>query len=338
MVAWAHGTSATFTPCGPSNYRSLQYHFMVPYALALQGIAVVAPDYAGLGIDLKPISPIGAPLRHQWASKANANDMAYAVTAARSAFPDMLTASGPFVAMGHSQGGRAAWRFAEEQLTYQLPGYAGTVAIAPPTTILPDFAAQLAADNSPGTSTDLLAIQPLIIDSVTALYPSYDWAGFTATARDRWHNVLRAVGGCLPTMTLALGSGSSGAGVGGSDGRWPQGVCGPLLVVNGEADATVLVNTTAKIVDDTCGMMSATGSAGSLHFTRYGGVQHFPAIQAPQGKWIQWVKDRLAGLPVDGGCTRERISGLWTDDSVQSPLPNFLLSWNTRENIWMNAL
>ncbi|KAL9568585.1 hypothetical protein ACKAV7_007387 [Fusarium commune] len=54
MVAWAHGTTGTFKPCAPSSYRSLQYHFQVPFALALQGIAVVAPDYSGLGVSELP--------------------------------------------------------------------------------------------------------------------------------------------------------------------------------------------------------------------------------------------------------------------------------------------
>jgi hypothetical protein len=44
VALWAHGTSGLFEPCAPSNYRSLQYHFMVPYLLANQGMAVVAPE------------------------------------------------------------------------------------------------------------------------------------------------------------------------------------------------------------------------------------------------------------------------------------------------------
>ena len=106
MVAWAHGTTGVFQPCAPSSYRNLQYHFQVPFALALQGIAVVAADYAGLGVGK---TQDGTTIPHPWiASPAQANDVAYAVTAARSAFPDRLAKDGRFVTMGHSQGGGAA--------------------------------------------------------------------------------------------------------------------------------------------------------------------------------------------------------------------------------------
>ncbi len=43
MVAWAHGTSGALKACAPSNYRNLQYHFMAPFALALQGIGGSGP-------------------------------------------------------------------------------------------------------------------------------------------------------------------------------------------------------------------------------------------------------------------------------------------------------
>lgn len=105
VTLWAHGTSGLFGPCAPSNYRSLQYHFMVPYLLSNQGMAVVAPDYAGLGVSS---FANGTKIHHPWAtSPAQANDMAYALSAARAAFPRYLTPEGSFVAMGHSQGGRA---------------------------------------------------------------------------------------------------------------------------------------------------------------------------------------------------------------------------------------
>ena len=131
MVAWVHGTSGLLKGCDPSNYRSLQYHFMVPYLLALQGIAVVAPDHAGLGFDNLPL---GEHIGHPWAlCPAQAGDLAHAISAARSAFPRQLPRNGSFVAMGRSQGGGAAWAFAERMATSPLDGYRGTFAIAPTT-------------------------------------------------------------------------------------------------------------------------------------------------------------------------------------------------------------
>jgi hypothetical protein len=120
VALWAHGTSGIFGPCAPSNYRSLQYHFMVPYLLSNQGIAVVAPDYAGLGVSS---FTNGTKIYHPWAtSPAQANDMAYALAAARAAFPQYLKPDGPFVAMGHSQGGRVTWGFAERQVVNPVAG------------------------------------------------------------------------------------------------------------------------------------------------------------------------------------------------------------------------
>ena len=129
MVAWAHGTSGTFRTCAPSNYRSLQYHFMVPWTIALQGMVVVAPDYAGLGID--QLSS-GQKFRHPWTTPpAQANDLGNAIIAARSAFPEYLKTDGPFVAMGHSQGGGTAWGYAVRQAEKPIAGYQGTVVFDP---------------------------------------------------------------------------------------------------------------------------------------------------------------------------------------------------------------
>ncbi|ETI26089.1 hypothetical protein G647_02866 [Cladophialophora carrionii CBS 160.54] len=78
MVVWAHGSSGFFGA----------------------GIAVVAPDYAGLGVDRLPN---GQTIAHNWLhGPSQATDLANAVIAARKAFPRNLPADGPFVAVGHS--------------------------------------------------------------------------------------------------------------------------------------------------------------------------------------------------------------------------------------------
>lgn len=125
VTLWAHGTFRLFGPCAPSNYRSLQYHFMVPYLLSNQGMAVVAPDYAGLGVSSFANS---TKIYHPCAtSPAQANDMAYALIAARAPFPQYLKPAGSFIAMNHSQGGRVKWGFAERQVVDPVTGYRGTV-------------------------------------------------------------------------------------------------------------------------------------------------------------------------------------------------------------------
>ena len=92
MVGWTHGTSGFFKNCAPSNYRNLQYEFMAPFLVALQGMAVVAPDYAGLGIDRLPN---GQHIGHNWIdAPAQATDLANAIIAARKAFPAQLPPNG----------------------------------------------------------------------------------------------------------------------------------------------------------------------------------------------------------------------------------------------------
>ena len=53
VIGWAHGTSGAFGECAPSHIRNLWYQFTTPFTAALQGYVVVAPDYAGLGVDHK---------------------------------------------------------------------------------------------------------------------------------------------------------------------------------------------------------------------------------------------------------------------------------------------
>ncbi|CAJ0540285.1 Ff.00g074740.m01.CDS01 [Fusarium sp. VM40] len=339
MVAWAHGTTGTFKPCAPSSYRALQYHFQVPFALALQGIAVVAPDYAGLGVSELPN---GDTVPHPWvAAPAHANDLAFAVTAARSVFPGLLSPQGPFVALGHSQGGGAAWAFAERQAKKPLKGYKGTVSIAPVTRILDDFSYW--TENkiaSPG-----LIAQTAVVDSISKLYPNYNYTGLTATGYDRWHNVLAKVEGCFPVLALVT-SGLQVVKQGwykdATAKKWADRVAvgrkafaGPLLVLNGADDHVVRPEGIEQAVKDTCGFAKDS----SLEHVVYSAMDHFSAIQAGQLKWMGWIKDRLSGKVVGKkGCSSEVIQGLRTESTVSSLGPNFFLSFFGPQEGWKYSL
>ncbi|KAM5349831.1 hypothetical protein ACJ41O_006336 [Fusarium nematophilum] len=338
LVAWAHGTTGTFQPCAPSSYRALQYHFQVPFALALQGLAVVAPDYAGLGVSELPS---GETIPHPWlTAPAHANDLAHAVGAARSAFSDLLDAQGPFVAMGHSQGGGAAWAFAERQAKKPLKGYKGTVAIAPVTRILDDLA--YFADKS--IIAPVIFGQAAIIDSVSKIYPEYNYTGLTPTSYDRWHNVLAKVEGCFPLLSLVFSD------VNPSNlaqpkwynepipKKWATRVeagrkafAGPLLVLSGESDHVVRQEGIEAAVKDTCDL---TGKSEGLEHVTYHEMDHFPVIQASQMKWMGWIKERLAGKKVRKGCSSEVTPGLRTEHTPQTSSPNFFLSFFGPEEGW----
>ena len=127
-ILWNHLTAGYYGPAAPSKHRNLWAGDNVPFTLALAGYAVIAPDYAGLGVtqDFN-----GDFLPHQYlAAPAAAADSIFAYHAARAAFSDRLSKS--FVGIGHSQGGETTWGLAE--LLAAEPdladGYLGSVAMA----------------------------------------------------------------------------------------------------------------------------------------------------------------------------------------------------------------
>ncbi len=167
---------------------------MAPFLLALQGMAVVAPDYAGLGISQLPN---GQRISHNWINApAQATDLANAIIAARKAFPLHLPAQGPFVSIGHSQGASAAWAFSERVANKPIAGYKGTVAIAPPSRQF-ELLDQILADPAKAEAPTLVTFQPALIAAVTAAFPSYNFSGMTPLSYDRWMNVLAPLQACL---------------------------------------------------------------------------------------------------------------------------------------------
>ena len=118
VIAWAHGTAGIARCCAPSLRRDLSYGWNGLFLYPLLGYAVVATDYAGLG----------GPGVHQYMwSRAQGNDVAYSVPAARAAVPSL----GPtWVGIGHSQGGYAVLRVPNIDAESARAGYLGSVVIA----------------------------------------------------------------------------------------------------------------------------------------------------------------------------------------------------------------
>ncbi|KAK0283597.1 hypothetical protein LTR35_006056 [Friedmanniomyces endolithicus] len=133
VVALAHGTSGQTQACAPSGLRNLWDYFNEPFPLALQGYAVVTPDYAGLGVP-----DVTSPY---FVFPAQSNDLFHAVAAAQSEWPALL--SREFVVAGQSQGGGVAWAAAQRQYSRPVEGYLGTMAASPFT----DALAAIAADS-----------------------------------------------------------------------------------------------------------------------------------------------------------------------------------------------
>lgn len=360
LVAWAHGTSGNFPTCAPSNYRGLQYNFMVPFALAMQGVAVVAPDYAGLGVGFLPD---GTPIQHEYAAApAQANDLANAVIAARTAFPEDMPAEGPFVAAGHSQGGGVSWAFAQRQAELPVPGYKGAVAFAPFARPIPWFTQALSDLEQNATTSDdaavLLTVQNKVIAGITAVYPAYNYSGLTDASYGLWHGGLASVQGCLPTDSL-LQTSLPLAQL--ARANWTQdptvqefmnrtvvgskNFVGPVLVLGAELDSTVALNLLEAAVDETCQFLADTNATEELEFVTYGQVNHFPLIQASHSFWMGWIKDHLSSTGSDrrqsgSNCKKRVVDGFRMQDSEgqQSITPNWLVTGVPATEAWKYSL
>lgn len=353
IVAWAHGTSGGLSPCAPSNYRNLQYHFQVPFTLALQGYVVVAPDYAGLGVGRLPN---GEEIGHPWAAwPAQANDIANAVKAARNAFPQFLDANGPFIAMGHSQGAAAVWSLTERQVSKPVAGYRGAVALAPPTGVI-EHVRRARSDHDANRThlwtSALLSFQTPLIKGITAAYPSLNLSGMTELGRDRWVNVQEAVQGCLPTKQVA----SIGAPLAElayrnwteyptvlefeertEFGRRP--LRGPLLIMSGDLDAIADIDSLKETITATCEILESGGFQESVQFVECIGMNHFPVIQASQGKWLGWVRERFfSSGSANSGCSTEVVEGFRGKEAINTLFPNFLLETAGAGNNWKYSL
>lgn len=341
MVAWAHGTSGLASLCSPSNYQSLQYNFIVPYPLALAGFAVVAPDYAGLGVSH---FANGTRIPHAWlSSPSQANDLANAVLAARTAFS---TLSRSFVAMGHSQGGAAAYAFAQRQANEPVSGYLGTIAIAPLTSIIAQITAALANPTDP-TLLTTLGFQQKAIAAVTADYPAYNYTGMTELAFERWQIEMQ-YSGCLPTEALLWATATFPVGKPGwvndstvqtwaarvSTGGKP--LKGPLLVIGGEIDDPVPLRFLKSAYNASCQVRE--NKRESLEMAVYDGLNHFPSIDGSQRKWMEWIKARFDGEDVYVRCGMTTVSNPRIAGTKQSILPNWLLQVPGPMDAWETAL
>lgn len=291
VVGLAHGTSGQTVECGPSHYRNLWDEFHEPFTIALSGYAVVAPDYAGLGIP-SVVSPY-------FVLPSQANDLFHAVTAAQDAFSNEL--SKEFVVMGQSQGGGVAWSAAQRQAQRPVPGYLGTVTASPFTNIL-------AAINADAQSEDNARVVGIAqgLDSVLPSFKLSDWITDLGIAR---HTLLQEIGGCGTTASSLFGTDVKTLKDGWnltSSAEWYTNVsdnggkpfAGPMLVIQGDEDGNANVNATAASVQQTCQMYPKN----KLHYIQYSGISHVPVLYSGWHVWQEWIADRFRGVGLPEGC------------------------------------
>lgn len=284
------------------------------------GYAVVAPDYAGLGINA---TANGTSIPHQWtANPAAANDLMYAVTAAQKAWKSRL--SSQFVVFGHSQGGGAAWAAAERQARDPVPGYLGTVA-ASPLRDLSVYAAGPAAITPTalayGAVTAASVFEDFRIDQwvTDEGRPSYD-------AFERLQGC-QNVGSTLFTNpsvsyvqpkwneTYYLGALKNLTAIGGKAFK------GPLLVLQGTKDTFIDTAGVTELVQTTCDKFA---KEDSLRYAKFEGSDHVPTLYASQQYWLQWIEDRFSGKEEKAGCQNEDFKPASPAESYQPAVNSFM--------------
>lgn len=315
VVGWAHGTSGIQRECAPSHIRNLWYQHSGPFTLALNGYAVVAPDYAGLGV---AATAEGTYIPHEYAvHKAGANDVLYAVRAAQSAFPKVL--SKHFVTVGHSQGGGVAWGLAEKK---DVSGHhhLGAVSVSP----LTNMAAQVAANPN---SAALLGYLAQSFESVLSNFSMSDvftprgmqllrLAEELGACNSVAFQVFRNPADWLRADWKAeyLAAFANLTSVGG------HALSVPMLVVQGTADPTVDYGVTAAAVEQTC----AKHSDSQIEFVAVEGATHGTIMYAGQQIWLEWVADRFNGVEIEKGCTKRTVKSVRPVGSYQKELKYYL--------------
>ncbi|MES9538809.1 MULTISPECIES: alpha/beta fold hydrolase [unclassified Actinomadura] len=287
VVLDAHGTSGMARDCAPTLMRDLYHGDQMARFLA-RGYAVVAPDYAGLGTD-------GA---HALGDKtAAANDVVYALRAARAAVPAL---SRGWVLWGHSQGGAAALAVAERQMWRPVGGYRGAV-VTSPAANLSRIAGHAAARPGLGGFIALIAsgasvndpmIQPRRLLTAEALdrleaTRSGCLGVVSAVFRDLTGPELVRPGALTePRFARFLKANSTGT----------RRVAGPVLLLQGRADSVV----PAWMTDDVAAALRHTGSR--VDYRTYPGLEHdtYPGqtVGIDDGAMpdiLTWIAGRFAG-------------------------------------------
>ncbi|KAM6510219.1 hypothetical protein FALCPG4_017845 [Fusarium falciforme] len=321
VVLWAHGTSGFFADAGPSAFRTLQYDDKMPNHLVQAGYAVVAPDYAGLGLEK---SWDGSTIPHQYfAMPAAGQDTLYAMEAALEAFGKRL--SGKFAVAGHSQGGGVAWSAAEllasgkkNAFKHLIKGYVGTISFAPITETLP--------------SPNFASTVGMRVSSIFPDFTLDQWLRPLAIARIKLF--VQIQGGASVFQQLFLTEpGDALAKPGwynssyhaqafekiGNVGKKP--FAGPMLVVQGPEDVFAVEAITNKTVTETCKLYPDN----ALEYMVVDELGHTPIITAARLLWMNWLEERFTGKKVVG-CKRTSVEG-WLGNGKHFTGSNSYSQW-----------
>lgn len=294
VVAWAHGTSGPHDECAPSNIQNLWHHFQAPYQLALLGFAVVATDYAGLGV---AEDASGNFIVHEYLNgRAQGNDVAYSIPAAQEAFPEL---SKRFVVIGSSEGGMAAWGFAEKLVQEPMEGHLGTIALSPVTNVL----------RLPKTGPILPLLLLMMSGTLETHYSQYKPEQIFTPEGLQSLGTYVQLKGCSTVLyninsTNILKEGwqdnpavqhyLNEAAVGGKR------VSGDMLIIQGGVDPIVFPPSVTEAVDE---LVKANPSS-NIQYHLLPNVSHAPAMYGGLQIYLDWIAARFSGKPLEPGFTR----------------------------------
>jgi len=307
-IGFAHGTSGQTTACAPSGLRNLWDDFHGPFAAALEGYAVVATDYVGLGVP-----DIDSPY---FVLPSQANDVVNSVIAAQEHWSGQL--SKQFVVMGQSQGGGTTWAVAQRQAERPVEGYLGAVAASPFTDVLSDLARQ-----NPGQLNARVAGIAQGFKGVRNNFTLSEWMTDAGIARIKLALEIQSCGGVGGQLfSPAEGIDFLQPGWNETDSaKWWANItsnggrrfAGPMLVVQGDEDGNANEGVTTAAVEKTCSMLPGS----KLQYSMYEGVTHAPIMYAAHDQWRDWIADRFDGVELDNGCKMETVRAVRGADHTQ---------------------
>ncbi|MBV8471670.1 MAG: alpha/beta hydrolase [Burkholderiaceae bacterium] len=289
VIAWAHGTSGVNRACAPSLMKDVYYGEEGLMPMVRAGFAVVASDYHGLGTSG----------RHQYINKtAQAQDVIYAVDAARAADPSL---GRRWVVDGHSQGGLAAWAVAEFEARLKDPGYLGAVSVAGAI----DIDHLLQGING---VKEIGFYLPFMAFGIHARSPAFDPHDMLAgAALERYEDV--TAHGCWLYGYGSFADAPAGDMLkkGWERNPWverfkrdnrvgDQPTQGPMLVIAGEADHSVPIESVRSAAAKAC------QHGLNVTLRTYPGLDHDPVMEQSAPDQLEWIRDRFAGKPAGSGC------------------------------------
>jgi pimeloyl-ACP methyl ester carboxylesterase len=292
VVAWAHGTTGIADRCAPSATTNLFYddYGQEGRDLLDQGFVVTATDYHGLGTP-------GVHTYHR--SKEMAAATIDSVSAAHH-LGDVGSLRPEWFVVGHSEGGLAA--LATDAIAQKsLPelAYRGAV-VAAPTPPLATFAPAMFAIKGRGYAVLLLEAAAKVapdLDPAVALGPEAA-RRITLVTHGCWEEAVPGFDDIDPDKMLA--SPDVGRRLAEVMETWaaydPATIQGPMLVVQGEADDSVLPPITAKLVDDLC------VHRRTVEYRTYAQAGHDEVMAASHSDAASWLASRLAGSEPPTSC------------------------------------